>query len=206
MTDSNKSYDLVLVLRCKVVKKLHIGNDPSIKITADLQLSRIGSNIIIPATTIKGVLRSCIIRIASLFNYEIKNNSIHPEKIKEDDIVTSLLGKPHGYRSKIIIEPVVLNNVQSIILPHVSIDDKLMIAEENAFFNVEYIATTTEFNIKLNSNRLTIDEARLLFLAIKEMSYERFGRGGMIEVNIDIGKSSIPEDIKNDEIIKEVLG
>lgn len=203
MNKSSTCYYLTVVLKCKVVKKLHIGN-AAIKTIADLQLNRIDDKIIIPATTIKGVLRTCMIRIAPLFKYDIKNISIYPENIK-DDIITLLLGRPHGYRSKIIVEPVILNNVKSFILPHVTIDKQLMIAKDGGLFNVEYIAAETEFNIKLRGTRLTIDEARLLFLAIKEMNYERIGKGGMMEVNIDMDKSNIPEDIKNDEIIREVL-
>ncbi|MEM1950819.1 MAG: RAMP superfamily CRISPR-associated protein [Candidatus Nitrosocaldus sp.] len=188
-----------------VKKKLHIGNNIAIKTIADMQLSRVGDDVIIPASTIKGVLRTCMIRIAKLFGYDIKNSSIHPDYIREDDIVTSLLGKPHGYRSKVIIYPVLLKNIQPLILSHVTIDDKLGIAKKGELFKIEYIPTGTEFNVIIEGYNVTLDEARLLFLALIEINYERFGRGGMVEVFIEDEKSSISEDVKADNIIKEVL-
>ncbi|MEM2857113.1 MAG: RAMP superfamily CRISPR-associated protein [Candidatus Nitrosocaldaceae archaeon] len=205
MSESNKYYSIRLVLKFRVVKKLHIGNNLAIKTIADLQLNRIGEDIIIPASTVKGVLRSCMIRMAELFNYKIKNNSIYPENMNEDDIITSLLGKPHGYRSKVIIRPVLLKDIQSLILSHVTIDDRLMIAQEGALFKIEYIPPGTEFDVIIEGYNITIDEARLLFIAILEMNYERFGRSGMVEVVIQKEKSSIPQDIQTDKIIKEVL-
>jgi len=45
---------------------------------------------------------------------------------------------------------------------------------------------------------------RLLLASIAEMKYERFGKAGIVEVNID-KDSQIPEPYLKDPIIKEIL-
>lgn len=197
--------DILLWLRCKAMKKLHIGNG-SIALNVNMPLARLDNDeVIIPGSTIRGVLRTCMIRVAHLLGYDIKNISVYPTKIKEDDLITSLMGRPDGYRSKVMIYPVLLRNVQPLILTHIAIDDRLGTAKEGSLFTVEYIQYETEFDVRIDAHDITLDEARLLFLAIVEMSYERIGRGGIIDVYIQKSKSHIPDEIKNDKIVSEVL-
>lgn len=205
--NEDKAYNITLVLKFKVIKKLHVGNGAlAMKLRADLQLTRMREDeIIIPASTIKGVLRTCMIRIAPLLAYQVKNASVYPTNIREDDIITTLMGKPDGYRSKIVVTPVLLGNLQPFILNHVSIDDKYGIAKEGNLFTIEYIPYGTQFECTIYAHHVSIEEARLLFLAIVEMNNETFGRGGIVEVSIAKEKSIIPEEIRNDSVILEVL-
>lgn len=200
-------YNLSVMLRFRVIKKLHLSGIASAKTVADLSLSRMGSSneFIIPGSTIKGVLRTCMIRISKLFNYSVRNFSVYPEMIHDDDIITSLMGRPNGYRSKVIVSPAVFTAPNTIILSHVSIDDVTGTAREGNLFKIEYLPPGVEFSSVIEAHNITQEEARLLFLAIVEMNYERFGRGGIVEVSIVKNSSVIPDEIAKDPVIKEVL-
>lgn len=190
-----------LILEFRTVKKLTIGSGGlPIKTIADITFPRLLDKPFIPATTIKGILRTSMIRVAPLLGFEVVS-SVHPTKIG-DDIVTKLMGRPNS-NGKIRVHSTILNG-DTFTLTHVTINDKSKVAEEHALFTIEYIPKDIKFNIVIEASNLTLDEARLLFAAIAEMRYERIGKNGLMDIKIS-NKSDIPDNLRDDKIISNIL-
>ena len=165
---------------------------------------RLDNNLIIPASTIKGVLRTCMIKISKLLGYNV-SPFVHPEKIT-DDIITCLMGKPDRI-GKIRVYNALLNS-NTFTLSHVKIDDTKRIAEEGGLFSIEYISKDSIFNSKIEAYDINKDELRLLLAAITEMNNTRVGKGGLVWVrisNIKPDKDTILQLFNNDEIINILI-
>jgi CRISPR/Cas system CSM-associated protein Csm3 (group 7 of RAMP superfamily) len=73
-----------ICLRFKLEKKLNIGTGSVItKITADNPVFKIDDQIVTPASTIKGLLRTSLIKVSGLLGYNDITSSINPEKWKK---------------------------------------------------------------------------------------------------------------------------
>ncbi|GIU72561.1 MAG: hypothetical protein KatS3mg003_2040 [Candidatus Nitrosocaldaceae archaeon] len=190
-----------LILEFKTAKKFSIGSGGlPIKTIADVTFPRLLDRPFIPATTIKGVLRTSMIRVAPLLGFEV-SSSVHPTKIK-DDRVTQLMGKPNK-NGKIRVYSAILD-VDTFTLTHATINDKSRVAKEHALFTIEYIPKDIKFDIVIEANDLTLDEARLLFAGIAEMRYERIGKNGLMNIKIS-NNSTIPDDLRGDKVISNIL-
>ena len=205
------SYDIAIRLRLTTRKKLLVGaGGLAAKTRADVMFTRIrtgsGVKIFIPASTIKGVLRTSLIRISRLLGYKV-TPSVNPAKLgSTDDIVTRLFGRPHGPPSKLIFTNAVLEEPQPITLTHVRISDETETAEEGGLYSAEYLPIGESFVTEIRGYGLTLEEVEALMAAIAELRYERIGKAGVIDVKIDLEGSRIPREVADkSEIVRLIL-
>lgn len=202
------SYNINLTLMFTTIsKKLLIGGAaPQSKFEKDISLPRIKNRILIPGSTIKGVLRTSLIRISHLISEECCG-SVLPDKMREQHgLDIDLFGGPDRF-SKIFISSVILDeDVPVGVLAHNRIDVRTGTVEEEAFFLAEYLPIGISFPVRVYGINLSLGEARALMVSIAELNYERIGRAGMVDVKILREKSSIPDDLLKDPLIKQVLG
>jgi len=198
--------DLTLEIRASS-KKLLVGGGGAIggKFGTDISLQRICDQIFIPGSTIKGVLRTSLIRISHLLGERCCGTVLPGKLMGRDGLDINLLGGPDKF-SKIFVSPVFLNGGTPVsVLAHNKIDVRTGIVEEGAFFLAEYLPIGLRFQVRIYGNNLSLREARALMVSIAELNYERVGRAGMAEVKILREKSKIPRDLMADPVIKEVL-
>jgi CRISPR/Cas system CMR subunit Cmr4 (Cas7 group RAMP superfamily) len=192
-------------LELKTRKKLCIGaGGLPLKTIADINFMRLNNSLIIPASTIKGVLRTCMIKTSTLLGYKV-DPFVHPNKIT-DNIITNLMGKPDRM-GKVRVCNALLNS-NKFILSHVKIDDTKNIAKEGGLFSIEYIPKDTVFNSKIEVYDINKDELRLLLASIIEMNNTRVGKGGLVSVrisNIKPDKDTILQSFDHDEIINALI-
>ena len=205
------SYNLVVTIRLTTAKKLVIGSGGlTLASKADVSFLRIKMMdrkrvLFIPGSTLKGVLRTSLIRTAHLLGFENVNTSVYPgEESLSNDVVTSLFGAPRKFKSKITVDSCTLKESTHLIT-HVRINDKSKTAKEGGLFTVEYLPIGSSFEVRIEGNDLSLDESRALFLSILELKYERIGKSGLVDVEIIKEKSQIPEDLKKDPVIMEIL-
>lgn len=200
------SYDINLSIELCTNKKLSIGG-LSNKIIADVEFTKINNKPFIPASTIKGVLRTSMIKISHLLTNGMINPSINPLRIS-NDLVSSIMGKPHNnIYSKVRVSNGILSSDKdmnySFVLSHVSINDNTGIAEDNALYEREYVFYMSKFKFELDASSLTLEEARLLFFGLLEMRYQRIGRNGLVDVKIKDAK--MPDELKRDRVVAHIL-
>jgi CRISPR/Cas system CMR subunit Cmr4 (Cas7 group RAMP superfamily) len=205
------NYALKLSIKLTTSKKLTIGSGGLTLISkADVPFMKIKRAddkiaLFIPGSTIKGVLRTSLIRTAHFLGFKDVNTSVYPgEKVGSSDIVTSLFGWPGGSRGKIIVDSCMIEDTTQTIT-HVRINDKNKTAEEGALFSVEYLPIGSSFSIKIEGQNLSLEESRALFLSILELKYERVGKSGLVDVSIVESESKIPDELRKDPLIKEIL-
>ncbi|MEM3891941.1 MAG: RAMP superfamily CRISPR-associated protein [Nitrososphaerales archaeon] len=205
------NFNIKLMLYLTTSKKLLISCrtnyfDPLV----DLNFARIryrnGRNVIvIPASTLKGILRTSLIRISQLLGYGVKP-SIYPSKLTgSEDIVCKLFGRPHAPPSKLFVKTAEVDANPSI-LTHVSIDDETRCSKEHALYTAEYLPINYTFKMKVEGKDLNYEEAEALFAALANLNFERVGKAGLIQVKIGKDESVIPEELQKNEVISEILG
>lgn len=202
-------FNIDIKIRLTTIKKLNIGSAYAVKTRADVPIQRIllhgKQHVFIPASTIKGVLRTSLMKVANLLGYKVAH-FVDPERlssIDENDIVVKLFGGPHNKPSKVFVDPVIIDT-QTITLKHTTINDKIRVVKERALFSVEYIPLKTQFETFIHGRGLTLEEVRALFTAILELNYERIGKCGLIDVKIVRSESKIQKELLEDEIIKSI--
>jgi CRISPR/Cas system CMR subunit Cmr4 (Cas7 group RAMP superfamily) len=159
----------------------------------------------IPGSTVKGVLRTSLIRTAHLLGFKNVNTSVYPgEKVGLSDIVTSLFGGPSSPEGKITVDGCMIGESTNTIT-HVKINDKSRTAEEGGLFSVEYLPIGSTFNVRVEGRDLNLEESRALLLSILELRYERIGKSGLVDVSIIKSESKIPRELEEDPVIKEIL-
>lgn len=206
-------YNLKLTLRVKVEKKLNVGiGGLSPEVESDNPFHYVmrsdGTTVLaVPGSTLKGVLRTSLIRIANLLGRTDVSTSPNPEREKLAGKVDSeIFGAPGHHPSKITVEDTYLEGKKTEPLTHVRINDKSKTAEEGKLFRTSYLPLGEEFTVHISARQLSIEEARLLMAAILEMNYERIGRAGVVSVRIDKAKSKVPEEIVSDPIAGLIWG
>jgi len=201
-------YNIDLKVKIRIEKKLNIGSAYAIKTKADIPIQKIliGKKhyIYIPGTTLKGVLRTSLIKSANLLGYEAAYHVDPNELINSDDIVTRLFGAPHDKYSRVYVDPILIDNIETQVLTHISIDDKIGIVKEGSLFTVEYIPPYIEVETYIHGRKLSIDEVKALLISILELNYERIGKAGLINVKIIESDSNVPREIFKDDIIRTI--
>ncbi len=203
------NFNVELRLRLETKKKFIVGaGGLSVKIKSDAPFLRVrgkgGSKLLVPGSTIKGVLRTSLIRISNLLGYRRVTETVYPNKIGSKlDIVTNLFGKPHGPESKIFVGSALLDE-ETNTLTHVKIDDATKIAEEMGLFTAEYLSIKKRFYVDLKGFNLNIEEFRALMASIAELNYERIGRNGAVGVKIVKEKSKVPREVLRDPLVKAI--
>jgi len=196
----------IIKLNFEVVKKLNIGSKKA-TIKADMPFEKINVNgrekVYIPGSTLKGVLRTCMIRVAPLLGYGVLE-TINPENLQREgskDIVSQTLGKPNE-NGKVLVSDAYLES-DTEVLTHVRIEDDTLVVKEGSLFKVEYLPIGSKFSCEIKCYNLSIEEMRLLLASISQMKYERIGKCGLVNVKID-SSSLIPNEYLQDELIKEI--
>ncbi|MEM4425846.1 MAG: RAMP superfamily CRISPR-associated protein [Candidatus Nezhaarchaeales archaeon] len=180
---------VTLKVRLRTRKKLNVGaGGISLNIKADIALPRIRSDegelIFIHGSTIKGVLRTSLIRIAHLLGYDKVCTTVNPSEMESQDIVAKLFGKPGDVvPSKVLVESI-LTKSSGEVLAHVKIDDRSLTAEEGGLFSREYIPIGEELCVSIKLREPTIEELRALMMALLNLRYERIGKAGVVDVEI----------------------
>lgn len=200
-------FNIDIKIRLTTVKKLNIGSAYAVKTQADVPIQKIllhdKQYVFIPASTIKGVLRTSLMKVAKLLGYKVAH-FVDPERLLSvNDIVVRLFGGPHNKPSKIFIDPIIAES-QTIALKHITINDKTRVVKERALFSVEYIPPENQFETFIHGRGLTLEEVRALFTAILELNYERIGKCGLVDVKIVKLESKIQKELLDDEIVKNI--
>ncbi len=205
--DTNIIKNVRIELEFKTRKKICVGaGGLPLKTIADINFIRLDDELIIPASTIKGVLRTCMIKVSKLLGYNTKP-FVYPTKITDnDDIVTKLMGKPNKM-GKIRVYNALIKDTHTFSLSHVRIDDKKGTAVERGLFSIEYIREGTTFNSVIEAIDIDNNELKVLLAALLEMNNSRIGKSGMVYTRI---KSIEPKEelskLMSDEIIKILMG
>ncbi|MEM3095966.1 MAG: RAMP superfamily CRISPR-associated protein [Nitrososphaerota archaeon] len=210
------SWDITLSLRLRTRKKLLVSSrslelDPAL----DVAFVRFGygeaAKPYLPASTLKGVLRTALVRVAELLGYTLSVKTVEPSRLAtataftSGDIVCSLFGRPHGPGGKVYILPTMLDE-KTYRLAHVKIDDITRTAEHGGLYTAEYIPIGSEFEAKMEAKGVSVEEAEALLTAIAALPYERVGRAGLVDVKIDVAKSVIPSELtERSRVIKEIM-
>ncbi len=200
-------FDMDIKIRFTTIKKLNIGSAYAVKTRAEVPIQKITINekqyAYIPASTIKGILRTSLMKVANLLGHKAAF-FVDPERLSAaDDIVVKLFGGPHNKPSKVFVDPIKINT-QTIVLKHTTINDKIRIVKEGALFSVEYIPFEVQFETFIHGRGLNLEEARALFIAILELNYERIGKCGLVNVKIVRSESKVQKELLEDEIIKNI--
>jgi len=202
---------MLLRLKFKTIKKLNIGGSYPVKSRADIPVLRTYKNgkllFYIPGSTIKGVLRTSLIRVAHLIGYRSVSPYVSPELLREsglEDIVVKIFGGPGDRYSKIVVEPAYIDS-DSQIITHISINEKLGVVEAGALYTIEYLPVGVEFSTNVHCYGFDVRMARALLVAISALRLMRIGRGGLVDVKIDLASSSIPDEFKDDPVVRVVL-
>lgn len=196
-----------LKLKLRVRKKLNLGaGGIPLKVRADITLPRIrgdeGEQILVPGSTIKGVLRTSLVRVAPLLGYSEVNTTVNPSEVVQQDIVTRLFGKPgDGVSSKVQVESL-FARTDSEVLTHVKIDDKTLTAEEGGLFSREYIPIGGEICALVKVLEPSEEELRALMMALLNLRYERIGKASVVDV--EILEAHGIEEYLSDPIIKRI--
>ncbi|MGC9069167.1 MAG: RAMP superfamily CRISPR-associated protein [Thermoprotei archaeon] len=192
-------------------KKFHTSSNIPIKTRADNLLMETVNNHgkfvkLIPASTLKGVLRTSLIRISKALGYDNTVPSIQPEKIRNHkDIVTLIFGKPGEDFSKITIENAYYTG-ETYTLVHIRIDDERGIVKEEGLYSAEYIPAGERFSTKIKCTDFSIEEVRALLAALVNLRYENIGKDSFTFVKIEeITPKEIIEELKKDEITSLLL-
>jgi CRISPR/Cas system CSM-associated protein Csm3 (group 7 of RAMP superfamily) len=205
------NYNLVLFLKLKTEKKLlvssgTVGLAPHAN-KSFIRVIRNGKvNLMIPGSTVKGVLRTTLLRMAELLGYHSVEKSVYPSRLgASEDIACKLFGKPHGFTSKVSVRSIYLPNCVER-LTHVKIRDNNRIAEPEGLFTAEYLPIGTSFEVVMRGEDLTLEEAEALFVSIAGLKYERIGSAGVVDAVINLKKSMIPEELaRRSRIIQYIL-
>jgi len=181
-----------------------IADVPFIKIRK-IEGNKVNEVLYVPGSTMKGLLRTSLIRTAHMLGANTSMISVYPTRgVGGKDIVTSLFGWVGWPPSKVVVSGAELKEL-TYTMSHVRIKEKEKVAEEGGLFSVEYIPIGTSFEFNIEANDITLEEVRALFLSILELRYERIGKSGIAEVYIVKNLSQIPDELKKDVVIKEIL-
>jgi len=203
--------DFTIKVSFITTKKFHISSSMPIKIKADKPFMETIDNEgeivkLIPASTLRGVLRTSLIRISRALGYNNVIPSVQPEKIRNhNDIVTSIFGKPGEDFSKVIIENAYYVG-ETYTLVHIRIDDKRGIVEEKALYSAEYIPAGEKFSTRIKCKDFSMDEVKAFLAALINLRYESIGRNSFVFVKVEeIIPKEIMEELEKDEIAGMLL-
>ncbi len=177
-----------LKIRVKAVTKtfLNVGMGPSVDLKVDVPFSRIIKRdeefLYILGSSIKGVLRKNAYTIFHKINGATK---LHVRKLFGESGTTP--GKLWVRSAKLCV-----NEDNLIVLSRIRIALKSNRATEKALFTEEVITPLTplEFEVELYSDDPL--DLKLTLYSIRELNYQKFGRGGALEIQcVEIsGKTS----------------
>ncbi|MCS7132729.1 MAG: RAMP superfamily CRISPR-associated protein [Aigarchaeota archaeon] len=153
--------------------------------------------ICIPATSVKGALRSAASRIAKAYDFRSCEGT-NPEDMLETCganpcDVCKLFGLPGmNAPSKIRVSDFYSENAKTSILTRIRIDDSSHQVAEGALFTEECLLPNVVFSGEVEvPDDLERDLIKLLLLAFAELRIGRIGRGSLMDLRIEE-----PEEIR----------
>jgi len=177
----------------------------------DVPFYRIGGTLVIPGSTVKGVLRSSAHRIAPWLGMvscgevepremAAKHAALKPMKGEVCE-VCELFGAP-GRRSPSrlrvsMFKPV--GAVRTVKVPQVSLEDSTLRAARGKLYVREAIAPFTEFKGVITVEPCEAKHARLTLAAIVNARFEPMGRGGLVDfklLNYEASNSEIDDQCR----------
>jgi len=192
------------IIECKLVIDSHttvghsiVSLNPSIKVSQYRIYWGDELKIMIPGSTIKGILRQISSRIAYMHNLKTCK-SIEPEemvKIKNCSIC-DMFGMPNK-PSKIIVSNAVCDSeIIPLIQTRIRINKSKGKTEEGALFTMERLPKGLEFEFKIYFKDLSEKQLELLVHALSEMRYHNFGAsGGRVYIKVEKFPSQLETDI-----------
>lgn len=199
-----------LNVRLKTVGLFCIGSSYPTAVGPDIQfVKRINhdgsSQFYIPASSFKGALRSSASRISESYGFK-SCGEIRPERIKDKHKkmggvcdVCELFGYPWSNSPSPLIFSDLLpaDEVETVVLTRIRIDDKSMRAAKGALFSIEYIPPGCEFAGTIELGNVFKEKIILLLLSLAELRLGRIGRGsGLIDLRIE-NTNGLDEILKN---------
>ncbi|NVM01154.1 MAG: hypothetical protein HWN67_02380 [Candidatus Helarchaeota archaeon] len=163
---------------------------------------------VIPATSIKGVLRTNAMKIAHLLGLK-SCGKIKPEDITQahkstNCHVCSIFGAPN-IPSKIIVEDAISKDKEIIFDKYtgIKLNSKSRVTEKGALFQYEAVGIGQNFQFNIICEGLTTDESKLLTYAIRELQIYGIGRyGGSLKItSLNLGE--LPDEVRS--IAKEAF-
>jgi CRISPR/Cas system CMR subunit Cmr4 (Cas7 group RAMP superfamily) len=154
--------------------RIHVGAGFARVQGVDAPIFRRRNRCVIPGTTLKGLLRTALYRIAPVLEktacWEIK-----PDKMKLCS-VCELLGMPN-LPSKVFVEDAhPIAGVDVLLATRTAINRASGKVSEGALFTSEYVAPGTKFTFSVEACDLDADQTRLLLYGFLEMAESGFGR------------------------------
>jgi len=168
---------------------LNVGMGPTIDLSIDNPFNRIVKDdeetIFIPGSTVKGVLRKNALSII----HTIPNAA--PSKINE------LFGVSGSHHGKLWVRSVKINpsNIELLVLSRIRIDIETNRAVKKALFTEEVIPPMSNLDFTLELYSKDPIDLEIVLAAIKELNYQRFGKGGSIEVKCVSLEGEVPSNI-----------
>ncbi|MHA1766098.1 MAG: RAMP superfamily CRISPR-associated protein [Promethearchaeota archaeon] len=199
----------------KLITQTHltIGNvSTSLLETADLmQTRRIhdgSSQICIPATSFKGVLRYSAVQIAHfILGDEDYCSTIDAKSLDGKCKICKIFGAPNT-PSKIICEdifPIYPERIKIQNLTRTSIESKTGKVKEGALYSKEQIPPFIEFQGTITGIDLDDKEQLILLAALKNANYCDFGNGyGLIKLTINSIKNFNQKDVLISNLINSM--
>lgn len=189
-------------------KKLNIGAGGLVsKVSADVpflsfRLLNGEEKLLIPGSTLKGVLRTSLIRISGLLGYDNVTCTVNPECEAREDIVTKLFGRPGELLSSRIIVGNAVSERQTTVLTHVTINDETRTAEKGRIFTVEYLPPGSSLTFQIEAKNVNEEDVRALMAAVANLRFERIGKAGI--VNVKIKSAEGLDEFLRDPVVREV--
>lgn len=189
-----KLLDIELEFTTKSHLTVGSGENQFLQSTDTVQLRRMNNKqkrMCIPATTLKGVLRSSAVQIAHFLLGEGTRycKTVDTKKLSDCSrcIICDIFGR-NNKPSKIICEdlfPVLEEKVKPHILTQTSIERKSNKSKAGSLFSKEQIPPNVVFKTNIIGRGFSDKEELLLLFALKNLKYCNFGNGnGLLDISI----------------------
>lgn len=154
--------------------RIHIGSGFAKAYGVDNPILRRKNRCVIPGSTLKGLLRTALYRVAPIVG-EPGCNEIVPEKMKLCP-VCNLLGMPNRPSKVFVQDALPTHGAEITLATGIAIDRSAGKVSEGALFTSEYIVPGTQFAFVIEAYDLNTDQLKLLFTGFIEMAESGFGR------------------------------
>lgn len=162
------TFDLV----CK--SRIHIGSGFAKTYGVDNPILRRRNQCVIPGSTIKGLLRTALYRVAPTVG-KAGCNEIVPDRMRMCP-VCDLLGMPNRPSKVFVQDALPTHGVDITLATGIAIDRSAGKVSEGALFTSEYVVPDSHFTFKIEADDLNANQLKLLLTGFIEMAESGFGR------------------------------
>ena len=183
-----------LSLELRNLSMLTVGSAYPRLTLADISTYRVGGEILIPGSSLKGTLRTAAHRVAGKFGLK-SCGEVSPDRILEAHKkmggvcdVCKLFGMPGPAEishSKLFVSELrPKRRVETALVTRISIDPRRGKVRKGGLFKVEVIPPCTTFEGEITLLDEDERHVELLLASIGELRQMSFGRGGMVDVKL----------------------